>query len=481
MNFCSKCGQALEPGDQFCQECGTPIGSKAEESLRAGPELEDKPQTREEITGPLRVRRPGKLGLLAAVLVVLAGVIVGAYYVGAAAYAPERTVEAFRQAVESRDIDKLSRLLRPGSDEMSVSRKDLERLVDYYKAYPADLEQAVEQLNEGIERGEAAVGAPLTLVQNGKFLLYDLYIIEVAPYYVTLSTNMEGAELYVGDARLATAASDAFRERFGPYWPGEYEVKAVYSGEFTSLTETQQLRLYGQREQEAYLELKPSYAQFESGIQDAIVYVNGVSTGRTVRDFDGRIGPLAFDGSTTLHAEAKFPWGTYSSAEIVLTPELENSVVTFLFEDAHEAALEQVMNAVNEYLASWVPAYKSMDIRQFTNITEERRSLFASDFQWMLETGQRFTGEIVGSEFDLDSFVLDGGYNGNPYTAEIDVAYVLRDAAWYYVGEEPQLRDMHSFNRYKVIFDEESGRWVISYFTALDSIDLTNTRAYKFE
>jgi len=40
---------------------------------------------------------------------------------------------------------------------------------------------------------------------------------------------------------------------------------------------------------------------------------------------------------------------------------------------------------------------------------------------------------------------------------------------------------MHSFNRYKVIFDEESGRWVISYFTALDSIDLTNTRAYKFE
>jgi uncharacterized membrane protein YvbJ len=429
----------------------------------------------------VHVLRSGKIKLWAAALVVVAAVIVAAYFVGAAAYAPERTIEAFRKAVEARDIDRLAQLLEPQQDGMSVSRNDLERLVDYYEAYPEDLDQAVQQLQESIDSGEVTSGAPLTLVQNGKFLVYDQYAIEVAPYYVTLSTNMEGAELFIGDTRLAAADSDDYKERFGPYWPGEYEVKAVYSGEFTKLAETKRVRLYGQQEQEVALELEPVYAQFESGIQDAIVYVNGVSTGRTVRDFDGQIGPLAFDGSTTLHAEAKFPWGTYQSEEIVLTPELENSVVTFLFEEAYEAAREQVMNAVNEYLASWVPAYKNMDIQLFTNITEERRSLFTSDFQWMLETGQRFTGEIVGSEFDLDSFVLDGGYNGNPYTAEIDVAYVLRDAAWYYAGEEPQLRDMHSFNRYEVTFDEQSGRWVISYFTALDSINLTNTQAYKFE
>jgi len=480
MNFCSKCGHVLEPGDKFCQECGTPRNHEADERLCAAVD-DDKQQSLDDQVGSVRAPRSGKLKLLAAALVVLAAVIIAVYFVGDAAYAPERTIEAFKQAVETRDIDKLAQLLRPGRDEMSVSRKDLESLADYYEAYPADLEQAVQQLRESIGNGESAPDAPLTLAVAGKFLVYDQYVIEVAPYYVTLSTNMEGAELFIGDTRLDKADSDDFKQRFGPYWPGVYEVKAVYSGEFTQLTETQQLRLYGEQEQEAHLELTPSYAQFESGVQDAVVYVNGVSTGRTIQDFDGRIGPLAFDGSTTLLAEAKFPWGTFQSEEIVLTPELENSVVTFLFEDAYEAAREQVMNAVNEYLASWVPAYKSMDIQQFTNITEERRSLFVSDFQWMLETGQRFTGEIVGSEFDLDSFVLDGGYNGNPYTAEIDVAYVLRDAAWYYVGEEPQLRDMHSFNRYEVTFDEQSGRWIISYFTALDSIDLTNTQAYKFE
>lgn len=481
MNFCSKCGHVLEPEDKHCQKCGTPHNDETTESRLADQTHNVQQRPWDEGEGLARMRRFSKLKLLGAVLTVLAVVVVGAYFVGASVYAPERTIEAFQKAIEAGDTDKLAQLMRPGRDEMSVSRRDLERLVAYYDAYPADLEQAIQQLRESIESGAAVADAPLKMVANGKVLFYDQYVIEAAPYYVTISTNMKGTELFIGDVRVGTASSDDYREQFGPYWPGKYEVKAVYSGEFTKLTASQQLRLYGQQELEVDLALTPSYVQFESGIQDAIVYVNGESTGRTVQDFDGRIGPLAFDGTTKLQAEAKFPWGTFRSEEIVLTPELENSVVTFLFENAHEAALEQVMNAVNEYLASWVPAYKQMDIREFTNITEERRSLFASDFQWMLETGQRFTGEIVGTEFDLNSFTLDGGYNGKPYTAEIDVAYVLRDAAWYYVGEEPQLQDMHSFNRYEVTFDEQSGRWVISYFTSLDRIDLSNTQAYKFE
>lgn len=509
MKFCSQCGHQLRKQDNYCAECGAKAeqpSSMAEEAApqlstdqaeaQAPPPADAEPAAAEAHPAssvpdaarpvdpmfPPRRRMSGPIKVLIACAVVLVVGLIGGYAAGMYVYHPDRVIEAFQEAIEQEDANRLSELLIPASESMGRDEEDVARLAAYYRTHQADLEKAVESLKAQAAE-EADADAPLRLVADGKhWFIYDAYRIEVAPYEIVVHTNMADVEVFVDDRPIGIARSDQLSFEAGPFWPGEYEVKAVYNGEFAVLENKQEVELYDDRRAEVTLAIEASYAQIRSEIEDAVVYINGESTGRSVSEFeDGLLGPLLFDGKTTLQAEAEFPWGTFMSEEIVLTPEMENAVLPFLFEEAYLAAREQVMDAVNEFLASWVPAYMTMDISQFTNITEERRSLFASDFQWMMETGQRFTAEIVGSEFDLNSFVLDGGYNGQPYRAEIEVAYVLTNAAWYYEGEEPQLSDMASFIRYELIYEEETGQWIISYFTALDGIDFSNTQAFTYE
>lgn len=466
--------EQMPPSRQDATSLTSAENSGTEHSgIPAGENLQSSEKSRKGLSGMVKV--------LIAFLVIIAVSATGGYVAGKIAFSPDRVIESFRQAIVNEDIDKLMKLIRPGSDSMGMSRKDVARLADYYQNHESDLERAVSSLQTQAD-GSSDRRAVLRLIKEGKeFFLFDRYMIEIPPYYMTLHTNLADTELLVEGEEVATARTDDYSKRFGPYWPGEYEVEAVYAGEYVTLNQSKTVKLYEERDEDVYLQIEAGYVQMDADLADAVVFVNGVSTERTVSELDYILGPVSFDGSITLHAEAEFPWGTFESEPIVLYPELENAYVPFIFVTAYETVLEQVMDAVNEYLFSWVMAYENMDISRFTNITEERRSMFISDFQWMLDTEQRFTGDIVGTEFDLDSFILDGGYGGQPYRAFIDTAFILENAAWYFVGEEPQTGDMVSFISYELIYDEYAGKWIIAYFTALDGIDFSNTQAYIFE
>jgi uncharacterized membrane protein YvbJ len=529
MSFCTKCGHQLGENDAFCSECGEKVRKSSSEANRpaesvsapstsdpvqdvretepntdrpadpsadpavaqierqSGGQASEQTQPAAPVTPPPAAVKPprkkmsGVLKLIIALSVVVVVALAGGYLAGKMMFSPERLIESFRQAIEREDLDKLMQFVRPGDDKMGADKKDVQRLVNYYKDHRSDLDRAIRSL-ETQAKGGSDRRAALQLKTDGKqWLLFDRYVIEVSPFYMTLYTNLEGTELHIDGKEAAVADRDDYSKRFGPFWPGEYEVEAVYAGEYTTLRESREVELYSTKDEDVELTIEVGYVFLDSEVEDAIVYVNGKSTGRTVQDLSWELGPVSFDGKILLHAEAQLPWGTFQSDPVVLTPDLEYSYVTFTFGEAYDTALEQVMDAANEYIASWVMAYENMDLSYFTNITEERRSLFASDMLFMLETDLRFTGEIVGSEFDLNSFVLDGGYDGYPYTAMIEAAFLLENAGWYYLDEIPELGDMVSYIGFEMYFDENEGRWIISYFTSLDGIDFSNTQAYTFE
>lgn len=483
MIFCSKCGHEAGKQDLYCGECGAKLEGHAERTAERMEAAAASSQPDKPLTGQTGTRRRvfGTWKLLAALAVVLIVALSAGYIAGKSAYSPERVIDHFAQAIEDGDELRLAELLQPQYRELSLTDEDIARLAGYYRKHGKELQDVIGQLQEQAA-GNSVQDAAYRLIKSGKrWLLFDHYMIEVAPYYLTLETNMEDTVLYIDGEQVAVADEPGYSGRFGPFWPGEYVVEAVHKGEFTTLRSSRTAELHDKQESEIHLGIAASYAQITAERLDAQVYVNGQPTGRSISEFSGVIGPVTFDGQITLQAEADYPWGVYKSEEIVLSPELDGEVITFQFEAAYDAAMEQVMTTVNEFLASWVPAYENMDISLITNVTEERRSLFVSDFQWMLETGQRFTAEIVGTEYDLNSFELSGGYNGHPYRAVIEVAYVLSDAAWYYAGETPQLGDMISFIEYELTYDEDKDRWLISYFTALDRIDFSNTQAFTYE
>lgn len=484
MKFCNHCGHEFSKEISFCPECGAKIeetNKDAEQKDEQTTQSSTSESAQFTVQGGSRKGISGFIKLLSAFAILLVLALAGGSYAASQMFSPERTVQTFREAVEARDLDKLAAVLKPELTEMTLTRQEIERMVNYLHEHEDKLAQVLESLDKQAADGEEEAG-PLTLVEDGRrLLMFSRYAIEVSPYYVTIHTNMEQTELVLDGKRQGTADREDYTAEWGPLWPGEYELAAIYNGEFAKLEKVHTVELFSETYVEVRLTIDAGYLAVETAFEDAELYVNGEATGKAIADLEGAIGPFAFDGQSVLHAEIEFPWGRYKSEEIVLNSEHKDSTVTFAFAEAQSDVREQVMLAVNEFLAGWVPAYENMDINQFTNITEERKSLFATDFQWMLENGQRFTADIVGTEFDLNSFVLEADSGSYAYKAHIDVAYVLDNAAWYYVDEEPQLSEMISFIRYELVYDEAAQQWMISYFTTLDSIDFTNTQAFTYE
>ena len=58
---------------------------------------------------------------------------------------------------------------------------------------------------------------------------------KLPPNEIVVHTNMADVEVFVDDRPIGIARSDQLSFEAGPFWPGEYEVKAVYNGEFAVL------------------------------------------------------------------------------------------------------------------------------------------------------------------------------------------------------------------------------------------------------
>nr|WP_161487546.1 hypothetical protein [Paenisporosarcina indica] len=145
-----------------------------------------------------------------------------------------------------------------------------------------------------------------TLEETGSFLgIYPTYEVIIHPYSLHVASYVEDTKVTFNKKIKALKNSEDF-QKIGSFLPSysdqeiSYSVKSKYgdiedSIWFTSATE---------EPNEVYLELPIEAATISvfSNEQDAIVFINGESTKKTVRDI-GEIGPLPTDGSISIHAE----------------------------------------------------------------------------------------------------------------------------------------------------------------------------------
>ena len=247
MKFCSQCGHQLRKQDNYCAECGAKAeqpSSMAEEAApqlstdqaeaQAPPPADAEPAAAEAHPAssvpdaarpvdpmfPPRRRMCGPIKVLIACAVVLVVGLIGGYAAGMYVYHPDRVIEAFQEAIEQEDANRLSELLIPASESMGRDEEDVARLAAYYRTHQADLEKAVESL-KAQAAGEADADAPLRLVADGKhWFIYDAYRIEVAPYEIVVHTNMADVEVFVDDRPIGIARSDQLSFEVGPFLAG---------------------------------------------------------------------------------------------------------------------------------------------------------------------------------------------------------------------------------------------------------------------
>jgi hypothetical protein len=136
---------------------------------------------------------------------------------------------------------------------------------------------------------------------------------------------------------------------------------------------------------------------------------------------------------------------------------------------------EEIMTVVNDYAESWMVAYNNLDSSYFVNISPELRSFFEERFMAIRANNAQFYGELLYTEFDLDSFVYrnDEGVE----TVELDVVLTMNSDSYEY-GDYYELEETSTPWHYQLINDGFG--WQLIERGELSYFNYANTKVYQF-
>lgn len=404
-------------------------------------------------------------GVLALALAVL-------YVYGRQAYSESRSVLAFIDALEAEDASRLSESLVTDRGGQAVDEADARKLLDYFEANNLT-DQAIADVQRGYE-GYMPDTRLLAVVKAGKhFGLYDRYRIAVTTTMVEATTNFKDAVIALDGEAVATADSDDYRAELGPLMPGIYELEASYDGEFAHLRAEQSIEVSGQGGTiTADLSLNGGFVQVEADYEDAAIYVDGRDTGK-VTGGDVRIGPVALDGSSRVHAELAFPWGMAKSARVPI----DSDKVTLRIDPNTDELKEAVMAAVASFIPSWSDAYNRLDAGAVKHLSEERKAELAAGIEEYKTLGMINETQEKKLVFDTGGIYVQQGEDGTYRTAvSLKRTFVSR---YYAAGEEPPPFDTFTDTMtYRLTLKDDD--WIVTDWYEEPNFDPVRSKEWNF-
>jgi uncharacterized membrane protein YvbJ len=144
--------------------------------------------------------------------------------------------------------------------------------------------------------------SPVQIINGGrKWLIFHSYVVDVQPYFIDVTTNQKPAEITINGKSVGKINK---KKTFGPYLLSDFKIKAAYQGKYASVSKTESIDPadYGYSKRlNADLDLEGNSVTIYSDQDDAVLFVNGKSTGKKIADIE-KFGPVPVDGSLKLQA-----------------------------------------------------------------------------------------------------------------------------------------------------------------------------------
>ncbi|WP_372662566.1 zinc ribbon domain-containing protein [Cohnella sp.] len=411
--------------------------------------------------------------------------LAGAYFLGRYLTDEERLIKRFEQSVKEEKSDKLFKLLSSANEDIKFDQKSADGIVAYFKSNSNALIQVTDELelqSKQIRSGEQEAFAEdqdtafvyLQKRDGKRWLIYNDYELKIKRYMIPVQTNFEGAKILVDGKESATAGGDGSPIELGPFLPGEYSIKAVFEGEYTTLEKLEKVSLFplSGYDDTVELVLEGDYVNVESNNGSARIYINGQHIGLMVEDGQ-KIGPISLDGSNKMHLEADYPWGTMVSEELPI----DVSELAFVIEGLNDIAKDNIMDSTHEFQDTWMKSLQSMDSNILLYAHPDRIADLTYYIESMKVNGQEYRGRLDKMSFDLDSFVLtpleDGGYSAQ-VKAQVDYS----DITYYKLDNlNPVPAAGTTFTDYELAY--EDGQWIVTNWFESNVIGTKNTKVYK--
>ncbi|MCD9020565.1 zinc ribbon domain-containing protein [Cohnella silvisoli] len=470
----------MESDYAFCPECGASAAQDAEPQSQIEAAI---PQSIPQSRKPMIVlSKKAKILIGSALLIVV--LAVGAYLTGKYLTDENRLIDRFEKAVEDGNGDKLYDLLSASNKENRFDQKAADGIAHYLKSNPDALIQVTDQLKrqakllqsgdvEALGNADDVTFVYLHKKDKRRWLFYKDYELIVKRYMVPVQTNYEGAKILVDGKEVGAATGEESVIEVGPLLPGEYDMKAVYEGEYTTLENKQKVLLFPMEStpKTVRLELEGHYVNVYSNNNKARIFINGKDIGLVVADGQ-QIGPIVVDGSNKMYLEAEYPWGKMKSAE----HPIDSDQMEVNMGGLNESAKEDIMASAHDFVTSWTQSLQEMDASKLKNASAEWTANISDYIGVMKANAQKYKGSINRMTFDLDSFVLipleDGGYS-----AQVNVQVDYSEITYYMEDKAPAPIDGTIYTSYELVYD--GGRWLVSSWSSVNGIGTEHTKVYK--
>ncbi|MFT0801381.1 zinc ribbon domain-containing protein [Bacillus swezeyi] len=457
MNFCKECGSELTAKAQFCKHCGA--------GTDGGRSAHEEQNDRETLHKPkMTKKRKMMLAAIAASCILL----FAGYKAGEALTSKEKLISDFESALDHEDAKKTAKLLQSSDVDLTITEENVKPLMTYLKEHPEEEKELISSLKNNNEN------QMVSIERSGRhFFIYERYVLNAAPVYLTIKTNYKGADLFVNGEKVMTAQKENFEKKFGPYLPGVYDVEAKLQNDFTELTKTEKVNgLENDTDVDMDLDGHKAKLVFEDGYEKikGTLWINDQKT--KINPFKGAsFGPVLTDGSMSATVEAEFPWGKLKSKK---TPIDSTEIQVNLASDQHFT--NQMMNRIVKHSKEETKAFASGNVKEMTVAAPSYKSDLKERIDGFKSTGTYYKDTYLSTVFDLDSFRLyteDGKW-------KTDVEGIEKHKSAYYDDDNaPNLEENENGYTYTLVYSDDQKKWLVEKSDPSSFINIQNKKEIK--
>ncbi len=434
MNFCKECGRERTKNALYCKHCGA----------RA-----DEERASDQAAGYQRAMTRKRIIIMAAIAACLILLFAG-YKTGEALTSKEKLISDFEAALDQKDAKKAAKLLQSSDVDLAVTEKNVKPLLDYLKEHPDEEKELISSLKSG-------AGHPLmTIEKKGRrFWIYDNYVLNTAPVYLTVKTNYKDTGLFVNGETVITTEKENFEKKIGPFVPGIYEVKAKLKSGIADLEKAEKVTaLQGDVKVNADLDGHMAKLVFGEGYENlkGTLWINDQEM--KINPFKGtEFGPVLADGSMTAAVEAQFPWGKLKSEK---TPIESGEIEVNLASD--KEFMDEMMTTVVSHTKEAAKAFASGDVSGMTLAATSYQTSLKEVTDGLKSSSTYYKGTYLSTVFDLDSFRLykeDGQWKTEVKVIE------KHKSAYYDDYSAPELEENDNGYTYTLVYSESKKKWFV--------------------
>lgn len=365
MRICKNCGEKSSENVVFCVNCGQNFQEDAKSSATPDSPQPDRVQSKPSVPGKKMTR---KNKLLFSVFGTLALLAIIAHLVLSNIYNPEKTIQAMNNAYNTQDKEAFFNEFDVKKGTVADAQNFYATVNDYgWPNLRDSLTYEIEKIKNN-EHTNIIYNTGEFISVHNKPVLFGLYHqveFTIIPTEVSIYAPYKNMTLRFGDKEVVSEEDDK-QIVLGQFIPGSYEWSYEYDDGLMPLSGKSDYTLHAQEDNAVALDVDWGFMtlRIESDVEDAILYVDDKSTGKTVSELY-EFYPAQIRPSSKIYALTKDQEGNEVKSEIL---PVDSDYLHLSFEHIQqESRIAEHEEAVNRLFKNFRSDYR--DAIYYTNFS----------------------------------------------------------------------------------------------------------------